>query len=229
MFKQAREKIAMVITLFGNILMWFFPLCIFLLTVFVAVYFLGVDFYEYLDLLKILIWPVTLLLGLFFFRKVVTYMFFSMSEFNFFGTKGELKSVTEVIEENVEKRIKEKKGEEEGVAKIKAMTEDLERANLSKEDSIKKAGEYQALAREFLKDYKELSEKHVETTKNLEIFRQKEVFRKARTQAFLDKIKRNREESHAPISDDGEDKAISSSATDSTNKSVLPKGEPKKN
>lgn len=49
--------------------------------------------------LEIVIWPLTIILGAFFFRKVLTYLFFSMEEFNFFGAKGDLKNVKEVINE----------------------------------------------------------------------------------------------------------------------------------
>ncbi|MCR4279695.1 MAG: hypothetical protein NUV78_03095 [Candidatus Zambryskibacteria bacterium] len=69
-------------------------------------------FIEFIDLVKVLIWPAIVLLALLFFRKVFTYLFFSIEEFNFFGTRGRLKSIQEVISEKAEEQYKQQKEEQ---------------------------------------------------------------------------------------------------------------------
>jgi septal ring factor EnvC (AmiA/AmiB activator) len=63
---------------------------------------------NFLDLLKIIIWPLTIFVIAFYFRKVVTYLFFSMEEFNFFGAKGKLRSVHELIDTKANQLYKER-------------------------------------------------------------------------------------------------------------------------
>lgn len=62
-------------------------------------------FKGFIQLLGIIIWPGVLLVSFWYFRKVVTYLFFSMEEFNFFGAKGRLKNVEVMIEEEATKKI----------------------------------------------------------------------------------------------------------------------------
>ncbi|MCK5466553.1 hypothetical protein KAI56_03615 [Candidatus Parcubacteria bacterium] len=62
---------------------------------------------NFLKIIDILAWPVVFFLAFYFFRKVFTYLFFSLRGFNFFGIKGELKSPEKMIEEEVEKRLKQ--------------------------------------------------------------------------------------------------------------------------
>lgn len=131
-----------------NVLLWFVPFFVFILILFVAVYVLKGNLDKYTELLKIFIWPVTVLIGLFFFRKVVTYMFFSMDEFSFFGIKGELKNVQELINEKVEKKFSEEKRERETTEKMKAMEERLNNTSASDEENKK-------LVRDIYKLYKE--------------------------------------------------------------------------
>lgn len=73
------------------------------------------SFDNYIKILDILIWPLALLMSMSFFRKVFTYIFFNLDQFNFFGTKGELKKIEDVIKDeslklyNAEKKEKELK------------------------------------------------------------------------------------------------------------------------
>lgn len=52
-----------------------------------------------LELLKIVVWPLTVIFSICFFRKTFTYLVLSLEEFNFFGTRGRLKNVSDVIDE----------------------------------------------------------------------------------------------------------------------------------
>lgn len=112
------EKIKNLLSAIKNLFEWLYPFFGFLIILFfVKLFFLkNINFNEFTELLKVLIWPFTVLLILFFFKRVVTYLFFSMDEFNFFGAKGNLKNVNEVILEEVEKKFLEKK-EKEGQKK----------------------------------------------------------------------------------------------------------------
>ena len=75
-------------------------------TAFLCFYFKS-NFENYLKLVNIIIWPMTFLITGFFFRKVFTYLFLSMDQFNFFGIKGELKNAEDIINEKVNERILE--------------------------------------------------------------------------------------------------------------------------
>lgn len=52
-----------------------------------------------LPLIDILAWPLTVLLGVIFFRRIIAYLFLSIESYNFFGAKGSIRPVHEVIEE----------------------------------------------------------------------------------------------------------------------------------
>ncbi|TSC68977.1 MAG: hypothetical protein G01um101456_389 [Parcubacteria group bacterium Gr01-1014_56] len=64
--------------------------------------------FNLLEFLRIIIWPSTIFVIAFYFRKVVTYLFFSMEEFNFFGAKGKLRSVHELIDSKANQQYKER-------------------------------------------------------------------------------------------------------------------------
>lgn len=141
-----------------NITLWLTPFFIFCIFIYIAVYSLKGNLSAYTELLKILIWPVTVLIGLFFFRKVVTYMFFSMNEFNFFGVKGKLKNVDDLINEEVDRRFKMEKEE-------MATKEEMKRLGDKLNDTSATAAEERKLAREIYKlyqSYKEDSEKRIQ-------------------------------------------------------------------
>lgn len=148
------EKIRQYATFLRNLLSWFAPFFLFLLVTFVAVLFLHGTIAVYTDLVKALVWPVTALIALFFFRKVFTYLFFSITEFNFFGTKGELKNVGDLIREEVDKKY---------AAEERARAQQKEVAEYQKliQDASDDAQESMKLATEVLDNWKE-------TVKNLE-------------------------------------------------------------
>jgi hypothetical protein len=113
--------------LFRNLLVWLCPFFLFLIILFLVAYFLGKDFEKYVALLKILIWPVTVLVILFFFRKVISYLFFAIQQFNFFGITGNLRNINDIINEEVEKKfLSEKKEKEFQIEKEKLTKETKE-------------------------------------------------------------------------------------------------------
>jgi len=94
-------------------ILWTLPFGFFIMLTYAPKFLWNIDFEKYLELLKILVWPATTILLLFFFKRVVTYLFFSMEKFNFFGLSGNLKNVNELILEETEKRYQEEKREKE--------------------------------------------------------------------------------------------------------------------
>ncbi len=106
-FMEFKKAISSLIDLF----LWLSPLILFLLVMYIPKVLWNLNFTEYLEFLNILVWPYTVLIILFFFKKVVTYLFFSMNKFNFFGIKGDLKNVYELISEEAEKKFSEEKEE----------------------------------------------------------------------------------------------------------------------
>src|SRR5581483_11572930 len=65
-------------------------------------------------------WVIVVGFGLWYFRRIVTYLFFSMDEFNFFGTHGKLKNVRDLIKEKAYDLSQSEKNKKE-------ITETLER------------------------------------------------------------------------------------------------------
>lgn len=82
-----------------------------------------ISFEQFLRLLDIIAWPGVVLVAAFFFRKVFTYLFFSMDQFSFFGAHGRLKRVEEMIEEEAARLVQRQKDTEDA----KAMKEKLAR------------------------------------------------------------------------------------------------------
>lgn len=68
-----------------------------------------ISFNQFLQLLEIIAWPGVVLVAAFFFRKVFTYMFFSMDQFSFFGAHGRLKRAEEMIEEEAARLVQREK------------------------------------------------------------------------------------------------------------------------
>jgi len=48
------------------------------------------SFANVLEILKIIIWPLTVIFISLFFQRILAYFFFSLQEFNFFGNRGKL-------------------------------------------------------------------------------------------------------------------------------------------
>ncbi|MFZ1720169.1 MAG: hypothetical protein WAU28_02345 [Candidatus Moraniibacteriota bacterium] len=131
---------------------WLTPLSLLLVALLAPTYIFKLDF---LKLVEIVVWPFTLLIVLFFFKKVFTYMFFSMDEFNFFGLKGTLRNIKEVIFEEANKQFLEKQKEEERERERKK-TDDLIRMKeseiLKKESEINETKASKQETLDFVKD-----------------------------------------------------------------------------
>ncbi len=68
---------------------------------------------QLLRLIDAIDWPLTVLILAFFFQRVLTYVFFSLDSYNFFGASGTLRPVEDVIEEQVALRLRQMKEREE--------------------------------------------------------------------------------------------------------------------
>ncbi|HPW34555.1 MAG TPA: hypothetical protein PK367_02230 [Candidatus Paceibacterota bacterium] len=163
MIKIVINKIKNLLLLLRGLFFWLFPLVLFLISTYVPKILWNPSFNDYLEFLKILVWPYTVLVILFFFKKVVTYLFFSMDEFNFFGIKGNLKNVNEVIIEEVNKRFMDKENEEKRQKDTEELNEEIKikeieisKAKGTAEDNLK-------LAKEVMKEWKKSIEKNKKT------------------------------------------------------------------
>jgi len=121
-----------------------------------------------LELIDILVWPIVVFLAFLFFRKISTYLFLSLSGFNFFGIKGEFKSPREVIEEKVKEEIERIREQEKINEKISDHEKNAYNLQEDKKGLIKNY-------KELLVDYKELNKKYRKLQKEE---RQEEAFRK---------------------------------------------------
>jgi len=172
----------------------YFILAIILGPILTFIYLGDLGYKEYIQILQILIWPSIVLTAILFFKKVFTYLFFSMEEFGFFGNKGKLKNVQEVINEKVEERIKRKKEEENLELKMKEFEKELQDVNQSKDDEAKKAEEYKDLAVEMAKQYKEVSNVNKELNKELDELRRYKQARIDRFNRIRRRIRESRQE-----------------------------------
>jgi hypothetical protein len=162
------------------ILLWPIVLLISMLCLFRVAW--GISFDNYLKTIAILIWPITILIILYFFNRVVTYLFFSLDEFNFFGAKGGLKKVNEVILEQVNKKfLQEKKDRKrmKNMEKLYSEIRDKDEKVASKEEEAskiqqkadansKRADENLKLAKEILAEWKKTTDQNKKTILELE-------------------------------------------------------------
>lgn len=107
-----------------------------------------VTFQNYLDFIKIIVWPFTVLTLFFFFKKILAYLFFSISGFNFFGIKGEIKNVEQTISEEVERRIIEQENQKQNKELIDNLNERI-RTSTGNEVEIRK------ISHDILKNWQE--------------------------------------------------------------------------
>lgn len=149
---------------------------------------------EMIGLIKVLIWPAIVLSALVFFRKVFTYLFFSMEEFNFFGNRGVLKNIQEVIDERVQRKFKEKKKEEEDRAVFDKIKGELEVAKQSKQTSVDRARENLELAKEIFKEYKKSTDEKNKVMEELVVLRREKAERESRIAMMRERARKRREE-----------------------------------
>lgn len=81
----------------------------------------GLTLDQSIKIIDVLIWPTVTFIAIVFFRKVFTYLFFSMDSFNFFGMRGHLRNVQEVIVE----KANEMRDREKEEARFKESLDDL--------------------------------------------------------------------------------------------------------
>lgn len=134
----------------------------------------ALSYAQYIEILKTLIWPTVVLISFLFFRKVFTYLFFSVGEFNFFGAKGTLKDIREVIEERVEERISDEKQREQRDKEIETLLAKVTKAEKSKNHVDAKVEAAQKDTIEVIGMYRKLAEEHFETLKELSEFRRRQ-------------------------------------------------------
>lgn len=140
-------------------------------------------------LIGTIIWPTVVFFAFLFFRRVITYLFFSMEEFGFFGTRGELKDVREVINERVEQKFVEDKAKEEQDKKLSIMQEQLRVAAQSQADTKTEVEENFKLAKSIFEDYKKLLTDHEKVTKELDEFKLEKAERASRMEAIRQRIR----------------------------------------
>lgn len=161
-------------------------------SVLLYIYIGNLAYEEYIQMLQILIWPSIVLMALLFFRKVFTFLFFSMEEFNFFGNKGKLKNVEEVINEKVEERIKRDKEQADIEHKMKGFEKELEKVTQSKDNEVEKSKEYRELAVQMAKQYQEMSNVNKELNEELNELRRYKQDRIDRLNAIRRKFRERR-------------------------------------
>jgi hypothetical protein len=106
---------------------------------------------QFLKLISILIWPLVALLIAISFKRIIASVFFSVDEFNFFGIKGELKSVYTVVEQQAQllyqKRVDDEQRESEErerQKKLKKIKESKDSLN-DKYENVEKIAEEQSV------------------------------------------------------------------------------------
>lgn len=151
------------------------------------------DFQQFILILQTLIWPVVVLIGLLFFKKVFTYLLFSLEEFNFFGNKGKLKDVRELIEEKVEKIIEEEKSQRKRLEDEENFKKEFAKAKESRVGFEKKAKDNLELAMDIFKKYQELTKSNSELTKELNMLRKLQTEREMRRERIKKIIERRKQ------------------------------------
>ena len=101
-----------------------------------------------LPLITVVAWPATVIFGLLIFRRIIAYLFLSMESYNFFGAKGTIRPVHEVIEERAKAILDAEKRDSEYKETItKLDSKDLEKF------------EYELIVRKIIDRNKELEVK----------------------------------------------------------------------
>src|SRR5581483_797476 len=145
-------------------------------------------FENFLKLVQVLVWPLILIMGMFFFRKVFTYLFFSMDEFNFFGNKGKLKNIQDVISEHVKKLREQEIEKENNKKELEKIQSELEN---TRQKGVKTEEQYNAaldkvikIAEELLGRNQKLTEEIDSKDKMIRDFEEKQSILKLQTQAI---------------------------------------------
>lgn len=198
-------------------------LIIFVGSLLIFLYEHGITYEHFTGVVGIIIWPTVVLIAILFFKKVFTYLFLSMEEYNFFGNKGRLKDVREVIDKMVERRIGEEREREKTKAEFDRFASEIDSTKKSRDSSEKKADEYLKLANEILASFKDLSKTHQGVLKELDELRQREAEREARKAKIREMMKRQHA-TESGIIDEGSDvPKADKSSEQKTESPVVPK------
>jgi len=141
------EQAINLLRIVGYLFWWIVPLALFLLATYLPKFIWEISFSNYLEFLKILVWPMSALIILFFFKKVITYLFFSIDGFNFFGAKGELKNVYDLITEKVNEKLENERKDAGRENEVKRLQKEID-------DNSGRADKNFETAREILKEWK---------------------------------------------------------------------------
>ena len=157
---ETKKKFKNFLNSVKNMIVWTFPLVAFLVFVALLYFLLQMSWEEFIQLLKVLIWPVTILIILFCFRKIFTYLCFSMEEFNLFGTKGKLRNIQDIINEKANELRNHEKITEEQEKELKIYKERDKKnqaaiSSLTREKDVS-VKQWSELAREISDKYNDL-------------------------------------------------------------------------
>lgn len=152
----------------GYLFWWIVPFVLFLLATFLPRVIWNITFNDYLEFLKILVWPVSALIILFFFKKVIAYLFFSMDGFNFFGAKGEIKNVYDLITEKVNERFENEKREKERESEVIRLQKEIESNSGRANENLSTAKEILSEWKKTIADNKKLTEENNQLRESLE-------------------------------------------------------------
>jgi hypothetical protein len=116
----------------------------------------NLTFEQLIELLRVFVWPAIVLISLLFFRKVFTYLFFSIEEFNFFGAKGKLKNVRTVVMEKAQDMYESRISLETQEEELRLNNEELENLRNRHGDVEEKNEEIFQIAKRILVEKDEL-------------------------------------------------------------------------
>ncbi|MEK7639230.1 MAG: hypothetical protein AAB388_03670 [Patescibacteria group bacterium] len=126
------------------------------------------SFNQLIELLKVTIWPTIVLLLLLFFKKVFTYLFFSIEEFNFFGAKGKLKNVRSVVMEKAEDMYQSRLEQEKQEKENEKNKNELAMLRASKDNEVENKKKILDLAERILADKEKLVEENNSLKKKID-------------------------------------------------------------
>lgn len=162
------EQIRNLLRITGYLFWWIVPFSLFLLATFLPRFIWNISFNDYLEFLKILVWPISALIILFFFKKVIAYLFFSIDGFNFFGAKGEIKNVYDLITEKVNERFENEKREKERESEVVRLQKEIESNSGRADENLSTAKEILSEWKKTIADNKKLTEENNQLREALE-------------------------------------------------------------
>lgn len=162
------EQTRSLLRITGYLFWWVVPFALFLLATYLPKFFWNISFSDYLDFIKILVWPISALIILFFFKKVIAYLFFSIDGFNFFGAKGEIKNVYDLITEKVNERFENEKREKERGVEIDRLQKEIDSNSGRADKNLNTAKEIFSELKKTIVDNKKLIEENKQLREMLE-------------------------------------------------------------